>query len=149
MICAARRTPNICLCLQYSIRRHEIKGLFSDYSKNLFAFCFGFERGGGSADQVFDPTLALIRFPEDLHLNCAMITARSSVQLTWIPLPAAGLDLQPQTRAAAALNFVSHLICHFLITLVHLSIFAHAFLHLTHYYLLCPRRCRLPQGRGL
>lgn len=147
MICAARRTPNICLCLQYSIRRHEIKELFSDYSKNFFVFSF--ERGGGSADPVFDPTLAFIRFPEDLHLNYAMITARCSVQLTWVLLPVAGLDFQPQTRAAAALNFVSHLICHFLITPVHISIAAHRFLHLTHQYLLCHRRYRLPQGRVL
>ncbi len=49
-----------------------------------------------SADPVFDPTLALIRFSEDLHLSCAMITAASCGQLTWVLSPATGMDLQPQ-----------------------------------------------------
>ena len=31
----------------------------------------------GPLDLVFDPTLALTRFPEDLHLRYAMITAAS------------------------------------------------------------------------
>ena len=49
------------------------------------------------ADQVFDPTLAFTGFSEDLLLNYAMITATSPSPLTWIPLPIAGLDFQPQT----------------------------------------------------
>ena len=48
-------------------------------------------------DLVFDPTLALTRFAEDLHLRYAMITAASCSLLTWIPLPVSGLDLQPRT----------------------------------------------------
>ena len=51
----------------------------------------------GSLDLVFDPTLALTRFPEDLLLRYAMITAASCSLLTWIPSPVSGLDLQPRT----------------------------------------------------
>ena len=52
-------------------------------------------------DLVFAPTLAFIRFSEDLLLRYAMITARTPARrLTWILLPAPGLDFQPQTQTA-------------------------------------------------
>ena len=52
-------------------------------------------------DLVFAPTLAFTRFSEDLLLRYAMITARTPARrLTWILLPAPGLDFQPQTQTA-------------------------------------------------
>ena len=44
----------------------------------LYAWCHIWTiDSAGPADLVFDPTLAFIRFPEDLLLRYAMITARS------------------------------------------------------------------------
>ena len=61
-------------------------------------------------DLVFAPTLAFTRFSEDLLLRYAMITARSPARrLTWILLPAPGLDFQPQTRAyLLSVSFFGH-----------------------------------------
>ena len=57
---------------------------------------------GCPADLVFDPTPAEPGFAADLLLSYAMITRGALPLLTWVPLPIAGLDFQPQTRAASA-----------------------------------------------
>jgi len=54
-----------------------------------------------SADLVFDPTPAYLQsatltlIHQDLHLNRAMLSVAR--HLTWVVLPATGIDFQPQT----------------------------------------------------
>ena len=63
-------------------------------------------------DLVFAPTLAFTRFSEDLLLRYAMITARSPARrLTWILLPAPGLDFQPQTQTVLSILVLTFSMC--------------------------------------